>query len=251
MPMNRYQASLAHFAISLAVAFLVYLLLRHLWYPGPLFDGAGGRELLFVVVAVDVTLGPLITLIVYKPGKWGLRFDLATIAVLQLAALAYGLHAILESRPIWIAFVKDRFELVRAIDVDDADLAKARPPFDRRAWTGPAYIGAVVPADPRAQLRLLDSAIIGGKDVHTYPEYYVPYEAVSREVAAQAQPVAKLHRYNPDAPEEIRRTVAATRRAEGELGFLPMRAGKVDLTVLVDRRSGVPLAMSTLKPWDY
>lgn len=249
--MNRYQASLTHFAISLAVAFLVYLLLRHLWYPGPLFDGAGGRELFYVVVAVDVTLGPLITLIVFKPGKWGLKFDLATIAVLQLAALAYGLHAILESRPIWIAFVKDRFELVRAIDVDDDDLARAKPPFDRRAWTGPDYIGARIPKDPNAQLRLMDSAILGGKDVHSYPEYYVPYAAVSRDVVATAQPVGKLFGFNPGAAEQVRALVASVRRPEAELGYLPMRAGKVDLTVVVDRRSGAPLALSTLKPWEY
>src|SRR5688572_23160036 len=103
--MNRYKASLTHFGISLAVAGLVYLAVRYLWYPGPLFEIAGGLELLLIIISVDVTLGPLITLIIFKPGKWGLKFDLTVIGILQVAALIYGLHAIAESRPVFITFV--------------------------------------------------------------------------------------------------------------------------------------------------
>ena len=39
-------------------------------------------------VSVDVTLGPLITLIIFKPGKKGLLFDLVVIGMMQSAALA-------------------------------------------------------------------------------------------------------------------------------------------------------------------
>ena len=249
--MNRFQASLAHFAISVTVAFLVFLAVRFLWYPGPLFEGAGGRELFFVVVAVDVTLGPFITLIVFVPGKPGLRFDLATIAVLQVAALVYGLHAVAESRPVWIAFVKDRFELVRAIDIDPADRARAAPPHDALSWTGPRYVGARVPRDPAAQLRLLDSAVVAGKDLHTYPQYYVPYAAVAGAVRARAAPIARLRELNPDRAAEVDGIAAGPGGEKGAIGFLPMRAGKRDLTVVVDARSGEPLRLSTLRPWEY
>jgi hypothetical protein len=41
------------------------------------FEAAGGDRLIFILAAVDVTLGPLITLIIFKAGKKGLKFDLA------------------------------------------------------------------------------------------------------------------------------------------------------------------------------
>src|SRR5436190_17788454 len=110
--MNRFTASFTHFCISLAVAGLIYLAARYLWYPGPLFEIAGGLELLLLVISVDVTLGPFITFIIFKPKKWGLKFDLAVIGTLQVAALAYGLYSIAESRPVFMTFVKDRYELV-------------------------------------------------------------------------------------------------------------------------------------------
>lgn len=249
--MNRYRASLVHFALSSIVALLVFVVLRFVWYPGPLFENAGGLQLLAVVTAVDVTIGPLITLIVFVPGKPGLRFDLTTIALLQVAALAFGLQALVESRPVWITFVKDRFELVRAVDIDDLDRMKAEPQFRGLSWTGPVFAGARKPRDPKEQLRMMDSAILHGKDLYTYPEHYVTYASVAPEVAARAEPLDELRKHNPQRLDEVAAIPRQVGRAEAELGFLPMRAGKVDLTVVVDRRVGAPLALFSLKPWEY
>src|SRR5262245_18835764 len=107
--MNRWKASLTHLGISLGVAAVVYTAVRFFWYPGPLFEIAGGLQLLVLVISVDVTIGPLVTLIIFKPGKWGLKFDLCFIATMQVAAMAYGVYSIAESRPVFVAFVKDRF----------------------------------------------------------------------------------------------------------------------------------------------
>ena len=104
----------------IAGAVLVFMLT--VWYPRPLFEAAGGDRLIFILMAVDVTLGPLITLIIFKAGKRGLKFDLAVIASLQLAALVYGMHTVYLARPVYLVFTKDRFDLVSAADLDDRDL---------------------------------------------------------------------------------------------------------------------------------
>ena len=143
--MNRYRASGTHFAISATVAAIVFALIALVWYPGTLLSGAGGLELFVLVASVDVTLGPLLTLIVFVPGKKGLAFDLAVIGMLQVTALVYGVHVLFEARPAYIVFVKDRFEVVRANEIEDADLAKARSPFNERPVTGPRIAGARLP----------------------------------------------------------------------------------------------------------
>jgi hypothetical protein len=38
-------------------------------------------------------------------------------------------------------------------------------------------------------------------------------------------------------------------RKEEDLRFLPLRAGKVDLTVIVDAKTGEILKISSIKPW--
>lgn len=248
--MNRYQASLTHFGISLAVAGAVYLTVRFFWYPGPLFEVAGGMELLGLVIAVDVTLGPLVTLIVFKPGKKGLKFDLVFIAVMQVAALLYGLWSIAESRPVYITFVKDRFELVRAGELEEADLAEAAPGFGSVPWFGYRLAGAKMPNDPKEQLKHMDLAILASKDIHFFPRLYVEYGSVARDAAGMAAPLARLRELNPGREGEVDAMVGVA-GSEATLGFLPMRAGKRDMSVVVRKPGGEVVALLALRPWEF
>lgn len=247
---TRWQASGVHLALSILIAALALSAIYFLWYPGALFGAAGGLVLFMLIAGVDVSIGPLITLIIYRHGKKGLRFDLAAIAVLQLAALSYGSWVLFESRPAWIVFAVDRFELVRANQVAAQDHAKAKPPYDRPPLTGPQVVGALKPKNPDEQFRLMMSGL-KGFDLQLYPQYYVPYFNVAREVEAHAKPLAELTRYNPGAGAKIAALPAQFGRKEDELGFLPLRAGKVDLAVVVDRKNGTYLGNVALKPWQY
>src|SRR5216110_724658 len=96
IPNNRYRAALIHFGLSSIVAGAAFVVVYFLWYAEPLFEGAGGKQLFILLAGVDVTIGPLITLIIFKPGKPGLKFDLVVIAMMQLAALVYGTHVVFE-----------------------------------------------------------------------------------------------------------------------------------------------------------
>jgi hypothetical protein len=248
--MNRYKASLTHFGISLAVAGLVYVAVRYLWYPGPLFEVAGGLELLLVVICVDVTLGPLITLIIFKPGKWGLKFDLTVIGTVQVVALAYGLYAIAESRPVFITFVKDRFELVRAGELEDADVAQGAAGFNSLSWFGYRIAAARMPRNPNEQLKHMDLALLGGKDLHVFPKLYVPYEQEAGAAAKVAAPMSKLRKLNPDSQAELDALVARS-GPEENLAFLPLRAGKRDMSVVVKKVDGAFVTLLPLRPWEY
>lgn len=64
--------------------------------PYPYREISGGRELFLLLVAVDVVMGPLITLMIFNTGKprRELQLDLIVVGVLQLAALAYGLSTV-------------------------------------------------------------------------------------------------------------------------------------------------------------
>lgn len=248
--MNRYRAALTHFGISALVVSTVFVLVYFLWYPQPLFRGAGGRDLFLVLALVDVTVGPLVTLIIFKPGKKGLKFDLATIALLQVAALAYGTHVVFEARPVWVVFLKDRFDLVRANQVQEESREKAAEPFGSLSFTGPKIAAARIPEDPDEHFRTMVTAL-AGMDVSSYPQHYVPYEEVRGEVLAKAKPIRELRALNPGSGPEIDRLLRNLGREEAQVAFLPLRAGKSDLTVLVDAGSGAVLQLAELRPWKY
>jgi hypothetical protein len=236
----RLRAGLIDLALSAAAAAAVLLPIYFFWYPGALYDLAGGRDLFVLLVAVQLVLGPLLTAILYVPGKWGLRFDLVMIATLQMLALAYGVYALFESRPVSIVFVKDRFELVRATDYP--------APPEGLSWTGPRIVGAKLPTNPKEQFEVMLSSI-AGVDVHLMPRYYVPYDDVRALARGKSEPLSTLRERNPARAAEVDALVARSGGREDALRFLPMRAGKADLSVVIDAKTGEVVRISSLKPW--
>jgi len=247
---TRLRAGGIHFAISATVATLVFAGIALVWYPGALLEGAGGLELFLVVAGVDVTLGPLLTTIVFVPGKKGLLFDLVMIGIAQVAALAYGMHVLHDARPAYIVFVKDRFEVVRANEIDAAGLARARPEFSRIPLTGPRVAGARLPTDPAEASRIMLSGI-AGKDVQTFPQHYLPYDELRADALAKAKPMGELRALNPGRAAEIDSIVAGLATRDEDLRFLPVRAGKRDLVALLDARDGRARDFVALRPWEY
>jgi len=244
--MSRWRASGIHLLLSAAIAAAVLAFMLSVWYPGPLFEAAGGSRLIFILVGVDVTLGPLITLIIFKAGKPGLKFDLAVIALVQLSALAYGMHTVYLARPVYLVFTKDRFDLVSAKDLDPEDLGKTkRPEFDHLPLGRPRYVAAVAPEDRDARQKLLMDSL-QGKDLQMYPQYYVPYEQEIPNALARAQPLALLLRRDA---ERLQRGLKSAGRSQEAVKFLPLRGKDADGAVLLDARTGAPLEIVLIDPW--
>jgi hypothetical protein len=248
--LNRFSASSLHLGISAAIAAAVVTLMLVLWYPQPYFAAMGGDTLILILIGVDVVIGPLITLIVFNPKKKNLRFDLAVIAMLQLAALAYGSHVMFEARPVYTVFVVDRFEAIAANAVDAESLTKAgAAEFRALPLAGPKIIAARRPDDPQRQADVVLSAMNGGADLANLADLYVPYAQFRQDAARNARPLADLAKRQPQEVATIRSFVAASGRAEDTLGFVPLKARNRDMAVVVDAKTGDVIGIIPVYPW--
>ncbi len=169
--MSRYKAASLHLLASLLVFAVFLAITRWLWFPGPLFSAMDIVGLLIVLTSVDVVIGPLLTLIVFKSGKPSLKFDLTIIALLQVAALTYGAWVTWSARPVYIVFAGARYELVREDEIASRD--GATPAFQRSSWLGPEYVFAEAPSGKEGS-DLMMNAILAGADVYNFPKYYQP-----------------------------------------------------------------------------
>jgi hypothetical protein len=246
---HRARAALIHLTLSAAIAAAVFLPIYFFWYPDVLFGMAGGRDLFLLIVGVDLVIGPLITFVIFVPKKKGLVFDLVVIGVLQAAALAYGVYVLFESRPAYIVFVKDRFELIRANEIPEAEIARARGTgYEKLPVTGPKIVGGSIPRD-KDELQRIMMAAFAGMDLQHFPQHYVPYDSVRGEVRDKALPLETLRKRNPARAGEVASTLTSLGRKEDEVRFLPLRAGRAYLAVLVDAKTGEILRITGLNPW--
>jgi hypothetical protein len=240
---NRWRAAGFHLLISALIAAGVLAVMLALWYPPPLFEAMGGAELAFIVIGVDVVMGPALTLVVFKSGKKGLKLDLAVIGILQLAALAYGCHIVELARPAYIVFVKDQFEVTTVANLEPERLAEARyPQFRDPSWRGPVLAYGQWPTEYADQRRLFH-ATLAGWDLQHFPKYYEPYERGRQEVLRRAQPIAEVRKEEPAVGAIIDGWLKDSGADEKKLGYLRLRARRAWVAVLVDRQTAQPVKM--------
>lgn len=248
--MSRWKASAIHLGISILIGLLVALLLFGVWYPPPYFSAGGADKLVLLLVGIDLSLGPLLTLAVFKSGKWGLKFDLAVIGALQIGALVYGLSIICESRPVFLVGAYDRYNLVAANSIDDADLAQgSKEEFRRLSWTGPVLVGTKRPDSEDERFNLMVSGAVG-RDVQVQPKYYVDYKEAVAGLLAHAKSIDELRKKTTDVGRSLLASaLQSLKRDEADLVWLPIVARKSDLAMLIDRKTGEPLEAVALDPW--
>lgn len=246
--MSRWKAATIHLSISITIGVAAALLIFGLWYPPPYSQATGAPELVMLLLGVDLVLGPLLTLAVFKAGKKGMAFDLCVIGMLQACALVYGLSVVARARPVYVVAAVDRFVLVTANSLDREDLAKANhPKFRSMPWTGPHVVGAEVPTDAEAHNKLIFSGF-GGKDIEQLPQFYVEYAQVAPALLQRAKPLDTLRQRNANAPAAIDAWLRDHQREGSSVVWLPI-AARTDATMLLDHASGQILDALLLDPW--
>jgi hypothetical protein len=247
--MSRWHAAGAHLLISALVAAGVLAVMLALWYPPPLFQAMGGAGLAFIVIGVDVVMGPALTLVVFRSGKRGLKFDLAVIAALQLAALAYGCHIVELARPAFLVFVKDQFQVCAVAELEPERLAEARyAEFRRPSWSGPVLAFGEWPTEYEDHRRLF-LATLAGWDLHHFPKHYAPYKQGRAEILRRAQPLAQVRKEEPAVAAVIDAWLKDSGVDEQGLRYLRLRARRAWVAVLIDRASAEPVKMLLAQPY--
>lgn len=247
--LNRYTAFCIHLAISAMIAATVVALVLWLWYPAPYFKAMGGDMLLRLLIGVDVVLGPVITLIIFDTKKRRLHLDLAVVAALQVAALAYGAYIMFEARPVYTVFVKDRFEVVPANGIEPSSQARASPAFRALPLSGPLVIAAQMPRDPNEAATITMAAAAGGPDVAQLPHLYEPYANASPSAAKAARPLVSLSQKGRETATAVDVFVTTNGNGTRSLGYVPVRARNKDFAAVVDRKTGDIVGYLAVDPW--
>ena len=193
--MNRYTAFLYHLGISLVIfAVLGYLIVFH-WYPGFFFQTDGGWQGIRLIALVDLVLGPALTLIVYKKGKPGLKFDLSAIAMLQTICLTAGIYVVYGERPLAIVFSDGLFHSMSADDYHDSN--QPVPDLSRFDTPDLPWLTVELPEDLEAVSAIRLQAMQQRTPLATLAEFYRPFDTDDVDPERDAFPLTEIERRDP------------------------------------------------------
>jgi hypothetical protein len=247
------KAAAVHLSISIAIGLLVLVLVFYGWYRDQLAAVEGVGSILFIMLGIDIVLGPLMTLLVYAPQKKNLKLDLGLIGLVQLCFLVFGLYTVELGRPAFVVFDQNRFETVAYADLSETarqQLKDNTDPLAARSWFGPVWIATVLPDDPALRDKLISEAFQGGAELSLQPKYYRALSSVVPALLAEAKPLAHLKTIKGNDSALIDKSLAALKRSDSTtVKFLPLKGKKLDGVVLIDAKSAERLALELLKPW--
>lgn len=237
---------LGHLLISSIIALASLYLVFYVWYPSPFDIALGVGHIILIMLAIDVTLGPLLTLILAKEGKKNLKFDLAIIAIIQLSALFYGLYSVEKGRPVWVAFDHSRFELVQKfmIDRDKDKEVSVSHDYQKESLGAPLWVSVRPAKNRQEQDDWMFYELETGTSPAMRPALYAPLADNMDRVIQEKLPLTDLNKFNSKA--EIDKILAKYPNADG---FLPMRTSEIDMAVLIDSKDKSFIKVVNLRAW--
>lgn len=193
-----------HFAASCTVALVIAWLVFYVWVPAPYQGLLQTHQLFMLLLLVDVVCGPLLTALLANPAKTHkeLCLDFGLVVLIQLGALAYGLHTIAGARPVALVFEVDRFAVVSASQIDAQDLARAPADFQKLSWRGPMLMGSRAAYNPDEKLRSIELSL-QGIEPSARPGWWQSYELSRPQAIARMQPLQALHQRLPAAHRQL------------------------------------------------
>lgn len=172
---TRKQAFLTHLIISMAVFSVLFYLILFKWYPSYYFHIDGGYRGIATIFFVDVVLGPGLTLLIFKPGKPRLKFDMSVIVIVQILALSWGVKSVFSERSALTVFYDGKFSCM-----NHAEVSKFK--VDRLVLQGKGLpLLAVLPrpnTHKEYQDMMLEAFKHGSAEIYIFGEKLLPMDVV-------------------------------------------------------------------------
>ena len=237
----RLRATLAHLVLSALVASSVAILVFRVWYPYPYSYISGGLDLFGILVGVDVTAGPLVTLVIFSPKKSRRErtLDMAVVVALQLGALGYGTWTMHQARPVQLVYEFGQFGVAHAVDVQPMLAAGHLNASDALPLMGPR-LKSLRPFHDSAEQASATLMALGGVPLAARADLWQPYEAAIADVLKKSHPLSLLVERHPTKQLEIADAVKKTGIDASQLRYLPLASRGKFWTVLVNAQSGLP-----------
>lgn len=230
------RASFFHLCISVVIFSLMLFVVISFWYPPPYFTVDGGWVGIRMVAFIDIVLGPLLTFIIYKPGKPGLKMDLTIIGVIQICALLYGIHTLYNYRAVSLVYVLDSFyvrsmDLYQSSGIEIEDFEKFPGEFPKPVFV---VLNQNAASERKAFLELTQE----------YPDYtlafphYEPLKNHMSHVVDKARDIASYVKENPEAQAPVGEFLRTYGGELSDYAFVPMYARYYFYHIGVRRSTG-------------
>ena len=255
-----FKAFIYHLIFSFILIGGLSFFIVSLWYPDIWASELGGYKLVFMILLLDLGVGPLCVGLSYKAHKsYKEKFlDVSVITLCQLAFFSWGAWTVSISRPVYIVFDTDRFEMTVDQDIDRTKLPESGAfstlPLLRGVQMAVVDLETTVP-DEKARIEVNNDAVFG-LDISKNPCYYVPYEGENIQKVLKAAKGYEIFSKNADAKAQADAVIQKHSLSEDQFKWLPIRyfspqdQSQLFMTVVIDSQTAEIIDYILLDPYE-
>lgn len=247
MYFNKFKVAATHFLISIIVVTLILGLIIFYWFPNPIIKVSNFKEIALIIILVDLVLGPLLTFVVFKPLKKGLKIDLALIALIQISALLFGVHNLYQVHPLYVTFNVDRFTTVPATEARPNKAIKEE--FQISKFSSPKFVVSKLPEDIKERNELILNTMANGvSDFDLRSEYYHRIDDNKANILSKSldpEIIFKKH----DAKMKSLEFIKKHGKTLNDFAFLPLEGQKKTAVLVLDNKTAKPIDVIDVFPW--
>lgn len=244
--LSRFQAFAIHLLISSAILGSFLSIVFFIWYPQPFFVVEGLVQIVWVLVGVDLVLGPALTLVVFKSGKPGLARDLSIIAGIQILGFVYGAHTFYVERPAFaVMYDSDYFDVISASSMKE--IAKTSTASEYSGIGGPAIVYVEAPKEIDDLRVILEDMKKGGPSIDRRPEYYRPLKGYINKKYELSRSLDDLQNI-PENEAEIGKFKLKYGERVNEFAFFPIVGKLTSRLLVIDKKEEAVIDYIDIKP---
>lgn len=207
----------------------------------------GGWSVLIIFSLVVIVVGPVLTLLLFKPGKKGLLLDLVLIGIFQITAIVFGTYTLYEKRPVFLVFSVDRFIVVSKDDIDTSQLEPnvLLPNFNQK----PISVYARLPENKEKRSQLLQEVMAGKPDLEFRAEYYEPMSSNIPDVVSHSIDADRFGDNTFVAGNLINDFVTQHCSTVEKCAYFPLLGKKKEMLLVLNREDGNVFGAVDVDPW--
>lgn len=243
----RFKIALRNLYISQAIILLFLVFAYFAWFPHSFYKLGGFYETAWMLIFVDLVLGPLLVFIVYREGKKYLTFDINVLLAVQLGAFAFGAYSLYLKHPTYVVFAENRFIL---INTSHAAPQHLRFNSLKPSLLSPTFVYAKMP-DNTEQLMdfILGVALRNEPILEQRTEFYEPFKIHADTILAKSIKVEQFV-FDANSKEKLVRFIAEHGGTPSDYAYFPLRGNnKRDMVWVLDRNSVKPVGIIDIDPW--
>lgn len=193
---------------------------------------AGGIQAIKFIALVDIVLGPLLTLILFSPGKKGLLSDMIIITCLQVLCFAFGTWALYDQRPSAFVLGDDGVHLISNHIVSKHAL---KLPNSERE---PQLLFLDLPSDTKTWEAIkISTELVDGIPLAYRDDLYLPIAAVSNQDYATRISAVQTSPEHSEMLKLIDTTLIKTH--SNNCDWIPLHSKHVDGAACFSKTDGV------------